>query len=115
MTVATLGAFAIGEYPEAVAVMAFYQIGEYFQKQAIDTSRRSIAALMDIRPDTATVLRNGNPVTLSPAAVAVGETIQIKAGERIPLDSIVSNGMSFVDTKAITGEQCPGKWNQALH
>ena len=107
MTVATIGAFAIGEFPEAVAVMAFYQIGEYFQDRAVDNSRRSIAALMDIRPETATVLRDGKPFVLAPEQVAIGEIIRIRPGERIPLDATVSFGSSSIDTKALTGESLP--------
>ena len=107
MTVATIGAFAIGEFPEAVAVMAFYQIGEYFQGRAVDTSRRSIAALMNIKPDTATVIRQGSPAVVAPETVAIGETIRIRPGERIPLDATVSYGNSSIDTKALTGEALP--------
>jgi len=107
MAIATIGAFAIGEFPEAVAVMAFYQIGEYFQGRAVDTSRKSIAALMDIRPQTATVIRNSNPFIVSPENVTIGETIRIRPGERIPLDATVSQGNSSIDTKALTGEALP--------
>ncbi|MBR4895425.1 MAG: heavy metal translocating P-type ATPase, partial [Clostridia bacterium] len=94
MTVATAGAFAIGEYPEAVAVMLFYQIGEFFQDLAVDRSRDSITALMDIRPDSAVVLRGEEWVTVSPDEVAVGETIRVKPGERVPLDGVVTEGIS---------------------
>ncbi|MBQ3815472.1 MAG: cadmium-translocating P-type ATPase [Clostridia bacterium] len=110
MTVSTLGAFAIGEYPEAVAVMLFYQIGELFQDVAVDRSRDSITALMDIRPDSASVLRGGEWVTVSPDEVAVGETIRVKPGERVPLDGVVTDGISSVDTRALTGESVPQTW-----
>ena len=107
MTLATLGAIAIGEYPEAVAVMFLYQIGELFQSYAVHKSRRSISALMDIRPDTAEVERDGVVSTVSPEEVGVGETILIKAGARIPLDGIVLEGTSSLDTAALTGESLP--------
>ncbi|MCR4905377.1 MAG: heavy metal translocating P-type ATPase, partial [Clostridiales bacterium] len=94
MTVSTVGAFAIGEYPEAVAVMLFYQVGELFQDIAVDRSRDSITALMDIRPDSAVVLRGGEWVTVSPEEVEVGETIRVKPGERVPLDGVVTDGIS---------------------
>lgn len=107
MTIATVGAFIVGDYPEAVAVMLFYQVGECFQSYAVNRSRRSIAELMDIRPDTANVIRNGVPVEVSPDEVAVGETIRIKPGERIPLDGTVLKGSSALDTMALTGESLP--------
>ena len=107
MGIATLGAFAIGEYPEAVAVMLFYQIGELFQKLAVGKSRRSIAELMDIRPDTAFVLRDGSEIELPPEEVAVGEIIVVRPGQRIPLDGVVIGGESAVDTSALTGESLP--------
>ena len=107
MALATLGAFAIAEYPEAAAVMLFYQIGEWFQSIAVGRSRRSIAALMDIRPDRATVLREGEEVELDPEEVALGETLLIRPGERVPLDGIVLEGESSVDTAALTGESMP--------
>jgi len=107
MTIATIGALAIGEFPEAVAVMAFYQVGEYFQERALDSSRKSIAALMDIRPETATVFREGSYLVVSPEQVAIGERIRIRPGERIPLDAIVLSGSSSVDTQALTGEALP--------
>ncbi len=107
MAVATLGAFAIREYPEAAAVMLFYQIGEWFQSIAVGRSRKSIAALMDIRPDSATVLRDGTEEEVDPEEVALGETIVIRPGERIPLDGIVLEGSSSVDTAALTGESMP--------
>ncbi|MCR5682860.1 MAG: cadmium-translocating P-type ATPase [Clostridiales bacterium] len=112
MTVAAAGAFAIGEYPEAVAVMLFYQIGEFFQDLAVDRSRDSITALMDIRPDSAVVLRGEEWVTVSPDEVAVGETIRVKPGERVPLDGVVTEGISSVDTRALTGESVPGIWRE---
>lgn len=107
MTVATLGAFAIAEYPEAAAVMLFYQIGELFQSIAVGKSRKSIAALMDIRPEYAVVLRNGVEQTVSPEQVETGEIIVIKAGEKIPLDGIITEGSTSVDTAALTGESMP--------
>ncbi len=107
MTVATIGALLIGEYPEAVAVMLLYQIGEYFQDRAVDKSRESIASLMDIRPDTANVERDGAVVSVSPETVQVGDIIVIKPGERIPLDGIVMAGNSTLDTSALTGESLP--------
>ncbi len=107
MAVASIGAFLIGEAPEGVAVMLFYQVGEMFQSYAVGQSRRSIANLMDIRPDYANVLRNDEIVTISPEEVEIGETIIIKAGERIPLDGIVTEGLSMLDTSALTGESLP--------
>ena len=107
MAIATLGAFAIGEYPEAAAVMLFYQIGEFFQSVAVGRSRKSIAALMDIRPDYANVLRDGEEQQVDPEEVAVGETILVKPGEKIPLDGIVLEGSSSVNTAALTGESLP--------
>ena len=114
MGLSSLVALAIGEAPEAVAVMLFFQLGEYFQSLAVDRSRRSISALMDIRPDTATVCRNGLFLTVTPDAVAVGEQIRILPGEKIPLDGIVTEGTSTLDTRALTGEAlpktvCPGE------
>ncbi len=107
MAIATLGAFAIQEYPEAAAVMLFYQIGEWFQSIAVGRSRKSIAALMDIRPDYAVVLRDGEEQQVSPEEVEVGETILIRPGERIPLDGTVLEGSSSVNTSALTGESLP--------
>ncbi|MEG1108283.1 MAG: heavy metal translocating P-type ATPase [Oscillospiraceae bacterium] len=107
MAIASLGAFAIGEYPEAVAVMLFYQVGELFQDLAVGKSRKSIAALMDIRPDYAHVLREGVEETVSPEAVHVGDTILIKPGERVPLDGKVLEGGSSLNTAALTGEALP--------
>jgi Cd2+/Zn2+-exporting ATPase len=107
MSVSTIGAFAIGEYPEAVAVMLFYQVGEFFQSLAVKRSRKSISDLMDIRPDSATVKRNGVLQVVSPESVAVGEIIVVKPGKKIPLDGIVVDGESMLDTKALTGESVP--------
>jgi Cd2+/Zn2+-exporting ATPase len=107
MTIASAGAFVIGEYPEGVAVMLFYQAGEAFQRMAIDRSRRSISTLMDIRPDFAFVKRNGEVLRVSPEAVQIGESIVVKPGEKIPLDGIVSEGRSALDTSALTGESLP--------
>ena len=107
MAIATIGAFAIGEFPEAVAVMLFYQVGELFQSYAVDKSRKSIASLMDIRPDFANVKRNGEIIRVDPDEVQIGETIVVKPGEKIPLDGIVTKGKSMVDTAALTGESVP--------
>lgn len=107
MTIATLGAFFIAEYAEAVAVMLFFQVGECFQTYAVGKSRRSIASLMDIRPDYAHLWRDGEYVRVPPEEVGVGERIMIKPGERIPLDGIVVSGFSFLETKALTGESVP--------
>ena len=104
MAIATLGAFAVGEYPEAAAVMLFYQVGELFQSVAVGRSRRSIAALMDIKPDHANVIRGGEELTVDPAEVAVGELIRVRAGERVPLDGVVEEGTATLDTAALTGE-----------
>ena len=109
MSIATIGALAIGEYPEAVAVMLLYQIGEFFEDRAVDKSRDSIAALMDIRPDTANVERDGKVITVSPDTVNVGDLIIVKPGERIPLDGVVVEGDSSLDTSALTGESLPAK------
>jgi Cd2+/Zn2+-exporting ATPase len=107
MTIATAGAFAIGEYPEAAAVMLFYRIGEAFQEAAVNRSMRSITSLMDMRPDYANVRRGGEVVRVSPADVRIGETIIVKPGEKIPLDGLVSEGSSALDTSALTGEAMP--------
>ena len=95
MSVATIGAFAIGEFPEAVAVMLFYQIGELFQDYAVDKSRKSISSLMDIRPDYANVLRDGKEEKINPAQVKIGEEIVVKPGEKVPIDGIVVDGTSL--------------------
>ena len=107
MGVASIGAFCIGEYPEAVAVMLFYGIGELFQDAAVEKSRRSISELMEIRPDYANVLRDGTEQKVSPEAVAVGETILIKPFEKIPLDGFILEGETSVNTAALTGESLP--------
>lgn len=107
MSLSSVCAFAIGEAPEAAAVMLFYRVGEFLQDMAVDSSRRSISELMDIRPESATVFRDGEWITVSPEAVSIGETILIKAGERIPLDGVVVSGDAALDTKALTGESVP--------
>lgn len=107
MTVATVGALVIGEYHESIFVMVFYQVGELFQSIAVGKSRRSISALMDIRPDSATVIRDGEEEEVFPEEVEVGETVLVKAGEKIPLDGVVISGSSSVDTAALTGESVP--------
>ncbi|MBQ7731730.1 MAG: cation transporter, partial [Lentisphaeria bacterium] len=107
MSVSTIGAFVIGEYPEAVAVMLFYQVGELFETLAVRRSARSISRLMDLRPDSATVLRNGERIEVSPETVSVGETIVVKPGGKIPLDGVVLEGDSMLDTRALTGESVP--------
>ena len=107
MSVATVGAFGCGEYPEAVAVMLFYQVGELFQSVAVDRSRKSISALMDIRPDYANIERSGELVQVDPEEVSVGDVIVVKAGERVPLDGTVLEGTSSLDTAALTGESLP--------
>ena len=107
MAIATIGAFVIGEFPEAVAVMLFYQIGELFQGYAVDKSRKSIASLMDIRPDYANAYRNGNLEKVAPEEVQIGETIVIKPGEKVPLDGRIIEGNTTLDTKALTGESLP--------
>lgn len=107
MSIATIGAFAIGEYPEGVAVMLFYRIGELFEDMAVGRSRKSITALMDIRPDYANLKKDGQTVRVSPEAVAVGDMIVVKPGEKVPLDGIVTQGQSALDTSALTGESLP--------
>lgn len=109
MTVATLGAFAIDEMPEAVAVMLFYVVGELFQDIAVNRSRKSIKSLLEIKPDYANLLVDGEPARISPESVKVGDMILVKAGEKIPLDGDIINGNSFVDTSALTGESVPRK------
>lgn len=109
MSIATIGAFAIFEFPEAVAVMLFYQIGELFQDFAVDKSRKSISNLMDIRPDYANVIRDEKEKKVNPDEVKIGETIIVKPGEKVPLDGVIKDGTSFVDTKALTGESTPKK------
>lgn len=107
MSLATVGAFVLGEYPEAVAVILFYQIGEFFQNYAVARSRKSIAALMDIRPDYANIEKDGTLLQVSPEEVGIGDVIVVKAGERIPLDGVILEGTSAVDTSALTGESLP--------
>lgn len=107
MIVATVGAFAVGEYAEAVAVMLFYQVGEFFQNYAVNKSRRSIAALMDIRPETACVLTDDGEKTVFPEEVEVGSTLVVRAGERVPIDSTVVDGEGWLNCSALTGESAP--------
>ena len=107
MAVATVGAFGCGEYPEGVAVMLFYQVGELFQSVAVSRSRQSIAALMDIRPDFANIEQDGAMVQVDPEEVPVGGVILVKPGERVPLDGVVLEGSSTLDTAALTGESLP--------
>ena len=107
MSVATIGAFTIGEFPEAVAVMLFYQVGELFQSYAVDKSRKSISSLMDIRPDFANVEREEKIEKVDPDEVKIGEIIVVKPGEKVPLDGIVVEGKTSLDTKALTGESLP--------
>ena len=109
MSIATLGALGIGEVHEAVAVMIFYQIGELFQNYAVDKSRKSIASLMDIRPDYANIIKDGKEEKVDPDIIKVGDIIIIKPGEKVPLDGIVIEGTSMLDTKALTGEAIPQK------
>ena len=107
MTIASIGAFAIGEYPEAVAVMLFYIVGETLQHHAVDRATNNIAQLLDVRPEHATVMRNGKYTQVPPAEVAVGETIEIRAGERVPLDGTLIDEDALLDTSALTGESIP--------
>ena len=107
MSVATVGAFFVGDYPEAVSVMLFYQVGELFQSYAVNRSRKNITELMNIRPDYANVLRDGEEIEVDPDEVGVGERILVKPGERIPLDGVVRKGNSSLDTMALTGESVP--------
>jgi len=107
MTVATLGAIIIGEYPEAVAVMLFYEVGELFQSYAINKSRKSIADMMDIKPEYANVIRDNKSIKVDPDEVQIDEIIEIKPGERVPLDAIIIKGETTLDTSALTGESLP--------
>src|SRR5690606_5955194 len=107
MSVATIGAFLIGEYPEGVAVMLFYLVGEMFQDRAVDHSRKSISSLMDIRPDYANLKLDDQLQRVSPENVSIGDVIIIKPGEKVPLDGKVIQGSSMVDTSALTGESLP--------
>ena len=111
MSVATLGAFGIGEFPEAVAVMLFYQVGELFQSYAVDKSRKSISNLMDIRPDYANLLKDEKEEKIDPDDIKIGDIIIVKPGEKIPLDGVVIDGTSMIDTKALTGESVPRRVN----
>ena len=111
MTVATIGAFGIGEFPEAASVMLFYQVGELFQSYAVDKSRKSIASLMDIRPDYANIEKDGKLEKVDPDEVKIGDIIVVKPGEKIPLDGIVVEGKTNLDTKALTGEPMPREAN----
>lgn len=107
MSIATIGAFFIREYPEGVAVMLFYQVGELFQSYAVDKSRKSITSLMDIRPDYANINREGQTIRVSPEEVMIGDVIVVRPGEKIPLDGTIIEGSSMIDTKALTGESVP--------
>lgn len=109
MTIATIGAFAIGEFPEAVAVMLFYQIGESFQNNAVNKSRKSIANLMSIRPDYANILKGDEVKKVSPDEIKIDDIILVKPGEKVPLDGIVIEGSSMIDTSSLTGESVPRK------
>ena len=110
MAIATIGAsFLIGEYPEGVAVMLFYQVGEIFQDMAVNNSRKSIRALMDIRPDFANLKIGDKIRKVSPEEVAIGDIIIVKPGEKVPLDGVVIEGTSMVDSSALTGESVPPK------
>ena len=106
MTIATFGAFYIGEYPEGVAVMLFYSLGELFQNKAVNKARRNISALLDVRPETATVIRE-KPMSVNPREVRIGETIEVKAGERVPLDGVMLTDTASFNTSALTGESVP--------
>jgi Cd2+/Zn2+-exporting ATPase len=107
MSIATIGAFAIGEYPEGVAVMLFYAVGELFQSAAVKRAKGNIKALLDVRPDSANVLRNGNFSVVKPESVSIGETIQVKAGEKVPLDGLLLSDVCSFNTAALTGESKP--------
>ena len=107
MTIATVGAFALGEYREGSAVMLFYQVGELFQSVAVGRSRKSISSLMDIRPDYANLEKNGGIIEADPDEVSIGDIIVIRPGERIPLDGVIIEGSTSVDTSALTGESVP--------
>lgn len=109
MSIATIGAFYIGEYPEGVAVMLFYTVGELFQEKAIDKAKRNIGALLDIRPETTLVLRDGNLLSESPKKIGIGEIIEIKAGGRVPLDGVLMSDFAAFNTSALTGESIPRK------
>ena len=114
MMVATVGAFILGEHSEGVAVMLFYQIGEWFQSYAVSKSRKSITSLMDIRPDYANVERDGKLVEVDPDEVQIGEIITVKPGEKVPIDGIVVSGISMLDTSALTGESLPREIEEGM-
>lgn len=114
MMVATVGAFILGEHSEGVAVMLFYQIGEWFQSYAVSKSRKSITSLMDIRPDYANVERDGKLIEVDPDEVQIGEIITVKPGEKIPIDGIVVSGISMLDTSALTGESLPREIEEGM-
>ena len=107
MSLAAIGAFYIGEYPEGVAVMLFYSIGEKFQDSAVSRARSNIRALLDVRPEQATVIRDGQEKIEKPEQVRVGEIIEIKVGERVPLDGIMLGDVAAFNTAALTGESVP--------
>ncbi|HQN62196.1 MAG TPA: heavy metal translocating P-type ATPase, partial [Flexilinea sp.] len=107
MSIASIGAVSIGEFPEAIAVMIFYEVGELLQESAVDHSRKSIASLMNIRPDYANLVTGDGTLRVNPVDVKIGDLIQVKAGERVPLDGIVEEGRSMLDTSALTGESVP--------
>lgn len=109
MAIATIGAFGVGEFPEAVSVMLFYQVGELFQSYAVDKSKKSISSLMNIRPDFANLEKNGKIEKVDPNDVKIDDVIIIKPGEKVPLDGIVIEGSSMLDTMALTGESAPRK------
>lgn len=115
MSIATIGAFFIGEYSEGVAVMLFYAVGELFQTAAVSRAKRSIKALLDIRPDTVTVIRNGQSYTLAPSEILIGEIIQIKPGEKVALDGILQTEKASFNTAALTGESKPDTKNKGEH
>jgi len=107
MTVATVGAIIIHQLPEAAAVMLFFKVGEFFQNLSVNRSRRSIKALLDVRPDYANMVKNQELIKVSPEEVNIGDTVVVKPGERIPLDGEILEGNSLVDTSALTGESIP--------
>ena len=112
MTVATIGAFALGEFPEACAVMLFYQIGEFLSDYAQDKAKDSIGALMDFSADTASILINGNFETVPSEDVAVGDIIRVLPGEKIPVDGVITKGNAYMDTKSLTGESVPRHFDE---
>jgi len=115
MSIATFGAIAIGEYPEAVAVMIFYEVGEYFQELAVNRSKHAIGSLLNIRPDEASVYRDGFWITMVPENVKVDDIILVKPGERVPLDGIITEGSSNLDTSALTGESLPQFYDSGMN